>query len=137
MVFLFLTLSLNARILLSLVLTLNIFHILHVVKNGEMRALYWKKRKKRKFNRFQIEVFFLPNISPRIQRKIVFRNVSLRNLGNVLQRNLRTDRVRECIFRVSGGTNFENFFPQCHFVGSMCVPLCPKKPWICHCIHIV
>ena len=64
MVFLFLTLSLNARILLSLVLTLNIFHILHVVKNGEMRALYWKKRKKRKFNRFQIEVFFLPNISP-------------------------------------------------------------------------
>ena len=30
-------------------------------------------------------------------------------MENVLQRNLRTDRARKCIFRVSGGTNFENF----------------------------
>ena len=27
-------------------------------------ALYWKKRKKSKFNRFQIEVFFLPSTPP-------------------------------------------------------------------------
>ena len=61
---LFLTLLLTLRILVSLLLTLNIFHILHDVKNAEIRALYWKKRKKSKFNRLQIEVFFLPNISP-------------------------------------------------------------------------
>ena len=36
-----------------------------------------------------------------------FRNVNLSNLGNVLQRTFRTNRVRECIFRKSGGTNFE------------------------------
>ena len=43
-----------------------------------------------------------------IYRKRVFQNISLSNLGNVLQRDLRTDRARESIFRVSGGTNFEN-----------------------------
>ena len=35
------------------------------------------------------------------------RNVNLCNLGNVLQRNFKTDRTRECIFRASGSTNFE------------------------------
>ena len=52
---LFLTLSLTLR---------NFFHILHDVKNAKIRALHWKKRKKSKFNRLQIEVFFLSNISP-------------------------------------------------------------------------
>ena len=42
-------------------------------------------------------------------RKRVFCNVSLSNLENLLQRNLRREWARECIFRVSGGTNFENF----------------------------
>lgn len=42
----------------------------------------------------------------------MFRNVDLSNLENVLQRNLRADRARECVFRVSGGTNFEKFSPQ-------------------------
>ena len=42
----------------------------------------------------------------------VFRNVRLSNLENVLQRNLRTGKARECILRVSGGTNFENFSAQ-------------------------
>ena len=32
-----------------------------------------------------------------------------RNLENVVQRSLRTDRARECIFTVRGGTNFEIF----------------------------
>ena len=58
---LFLTLLLTLRILVSLLLTLNIFHILHDVKNAEIRSLYWKKRK---FNKLQIEVFFLPNVRP-------------------------------------------------------------------------
>ena len=40
-------------------------------------------------------------------RKTVFHNVTLSNLENVLQRHLRTDRARECIFTVTGGTNFE------------------------------
>ena len=35
--------------------------------------------------------------------------VSLSNLENVLQRNLRGDRAWECIIRASEGTNFENF----------------------------
>ena len=37
---LFLTLLLALRILVSLLLTLNIFHMLHDVKNVEMHALY-------------------------------------------------------------------------------------------------
>ena len=32
---------------------------------------------------------------------------NLHNLENVLQRNLRTDTARECIFRASGGTRFK------------------------------
>ena len=43
---LFLTLSLTLNILVPLLLTLNIFHILHDVKNAKIRALYWKKEKK-------------------------------------------------------------------------------------------
>ena len=43
---LFLTLSLTLHILVSLLLTLNIFHILHDVKNAEICALYWKKERK-------------------------------------------------------------------------------------------
>ena len=41
-----LTLSLMLRILKSLLLTLNIFHIINDVKYAEIRALYWKKEKK-------------------------------------------------------------------------------------------
>ena len=43
----------------------------------------------------------------------MFCNVNVSNLGNVLQRNLGTGRARECIFRESGGTNFENFTAWC------------------------
>ena len=39
----------------------------------------------------------------------VFRNVNLSNLEKVLQRNLRTGRAEDCIFRASRGTSFENF----------------------------
>ena len=42
----------------------------------------------------------------------VFCNESLSNLENVLKRNLRTDRAKVCIFRASGGTNFENLLVQ-------------------------
>ena len=35
----------------------------------------------------------------------MFCNVNLGSLGSVLQRDLRTDKARECIFRASGGTN--------------------------------
>ena len=38
----------------------------------------------------------------------MFHNVNLSNFKNILQRNLRADRARETIFRVSGGTSFEN-----------------------------
>ena len=40
----------------------NIFHILHDVKNAE-NVLYTAKGKKSKFNRLQIEVFFLLKMS--------------------------------------------------------------------------
>ena len=45
-------------------------------------------------------------------RKRYFRNASLSNLKNVLQRNLRTDRASECIFRVSEGTNVCTGLPK-------------------------
>ena len=43
-------------------------------------------------------------------QRIVLHNVNSSNLENVLQRNVRTDRFRKCILRVSGGTNLKNFF---------------------------
>ena len=40
-----------------------------------------------------------------------------------------------CSFRASEGTNFENFLLAANDVGaimgSMYVPVCPKKLWIC------
>ena len=45
-------------------------------------------------------------------QKRAFCNVSLSNLENVLQVNLRTDRARKCIFRVYGDTNFRDFLAQ-------------------------
>ena len=45
-------------------------------------------------------------------QKRAFCNVSLSNLENVLQVNLRTDRARKCIFRVNVGTNFRDFLAQ-------------------------
>ena len=50
----------------------------------------------------------------------MFRNGNLSNLEIVLQRNLRTDSARECIFRASGGTSFSNL-PAWH------------QPWCCLC----
>ena len=46
MVSLFLNLMLTLCILVSLLLTLNIFHILYDKKNAEIHALYWKKERK-------------------------------------------------------------------------------------------
>ena len=42
----FLTLSFTLRILVFLLLTLNMFYVLHDVENAEIRALYWKKERK-------------------------------------------------------------------------------------------
>ena len=64
----------------------------------------------------------------------MFRNVNLSNLENVLQRNLRTDRSWECIFRASGGANFlAQHKAGGTLVGLMYVLVCPKKLWIHHC----
>ena len=65
------------------------------------------------------------------QRRVL-RNVKLSNLENVLQRNLRTDRARECIFRTSGGAQILKTYPVDvnHggvVVGSMYVMVCPKR----------
>ena len=70
-------------------------------------------------------------------RKGVFHNVNLSYLVNVLQRNLSTRRAGECIFRPSGGTNYENFpvqrqpwwrLPEFDLCNDL-----PKKLWIHHC----
>ena len=60
--------------------------------------------------------------------QIVFCNENLNNLENIFQRNLITDCARQCTFRVSGGTNFENLpawhQPWCHFhVFDLCTGL--------------
>ena len=39
-------------------------------------------------------------------------NINLGNPGNVLHRNLRTNRARECIFRSFGSTNFKKSTAQ-------------------------
>ena len=54
-----------------------------------------------------------------IHKKRAFHNVNLSNLENLLQRNLRTGRAVECIFRESGETDFEIFQP----LPSIVVPL--------------
>ena len=41
------------------------------------------------------------------------------NLENVFQRILRTDSARGCIFKASGGTNFENFRLDANHVGTL------------------
>ena len=55
-------------------------------------------------------------------------------MENILQRNPRTDRASECIFKLSGGKNFENFSAQhqprwCLHGFDVCTGL-PKKLWI-------
>ena len=68
---LFLTLSLTLRILVSLLLTLNIFHILRNVKNAEIRALYWKKEiyiKKRNLHIQYTSDAFLQWVIPEINQ---------------------------------------------------------------------
>ena len=58
------------------------------------------------------------------------------NLENNLLRNLRTDMARECIFRASGGTNFENFLTRrqrwWHLYGFHVFTGLPEKLWIYH-----
>ena len=64
----------------------------------------------------------------------MFRNVNLSNLENVLQRNLRTNRARQCIFRASGGANFlAQHKPGGTLLDSMYLPVFPRKLWIRHC----
>ena len=66
----------------------------------------------------------------------MFCNVNLSSFENVLQKDIRTGRVRLCSFRASEGTDFENFcLPVNHgaaIMGSMYVLVCQKKPRI-HC----
>ena len=60
MVPLFLILSLNLRIQESLLLTLNLFHILHDVENAKIRALYWKKERKLSLTDWKLKCFSSP-----------------------------------------------------------------------------
>ena len=53
---------------------------------------------------------------------------NLRNLENVLQRNLRTGTARECIFRASGGTRFKNFRQPWWRKGRGGTPRCTSVP---------
>ena len=71
-------------------------------------------------------------------RKRVLCNIRLSNLENVLQINLKIDKTKDCIFKVSGSTNFENLSAQhqpcwrlCRF--DLCIGL-PRKLWIRQCL---
>ena len=57
---LLLTLPLNLRVLVPLLLTLNIFHILHDVRYAKILK---QKKESNTFDRLPTEVFFLPNIN--------------------------------------------------------------------------
>ena len=64
----------------------------------------------------------------------MLRNVNFSNSENVLQKNLRRERVRECIFRAYGGTILKMYsFGTNHdgaFIDLMYAPLA-KKLSIC------
>ena len=66
----------------------------------------------------------------------MFRNINLSNLENVLQRNLRADGARECVFTAIGGTILKIYLLGGNhggaFVDSIYVPVCPKKFGIRH-----
>ena len=66
----------------------------------------------------------------------MFRNINLSNLEYVLQRNLRADRARECVFTAIGGTILKIYLLGGNhggaFVDSIYVPVCPKKFGIRH-----
>ena len=74
---LFLTLWLTLRILVSLLLTLNVFHILHDVKNVEIRALYWKKRK------VSLAVYKFAIEAPPVRRPNFFHNAIFSQRGQI------------------------------------------------------
>ena len=57
LLFFILALSLALRTPVSLLLTLNIFHILDDVKNAEIRALYWKKERKVSLTDYKLKCF--------------------------------------------------------------------------------
>ena len=61
-------------------------------------------------------------------QRIVSCNVNLSNLENVLQRNHRTKRGRSAILEKSTA----QCQPYGGFVGSVYLPACQKKLWICH-----
>ena len=66
---------------------------------------------------------------------------ALSNLENVLQKNLITDRARECIFRAFGDTILKMYLLGTLHGGAFMVLMyalvCPKKLWIRHCNIIV
>ena len=101
-----------------------LYYLLHLISSDRFAALTSLQPYK-----FFIWIYKLFKNHP---RKRVFRNVSLSNLENVLQRNLRTDRASKCIFRVSGGTQILEIYPfgSNHggtLMGSMFVPASPKN----------
>ena len=82
-----------------------------------------------------IQIFYLSmwNIFKIIYEK-VFPSVRVSNLENVLRRKLRTDRARECIFRVFLEAKTLKIIPlSSNHGGSFVRWVCWKKLWIRHC----
>ena len=67
----------------------------------------------------------------KIIHEVVFRNVNLSNLENALQRNLRTEDRGKAFLEHLEAQMFKIFRLSANhgdtFVGSMYVPVCPKK----------
>ena len=57
-------------------------------------------------------------------RRSMFCNVNLSNLGNLLEKNVRTGRVRKSIFRTSGD-KFCKFFPSAPIMVALLWAPCP------------
>ena len=75
--------------------------------------------------------FLIYNFFKNHQQRRISSVIHVSNLENVMQRNLRTHRAREYIFRVTGDTNFENYPLGANsggnFLGSVYIPVYAKK----------
>ena len=86
-----------------LLLTLNIFHILHNVKNTKIRAFYFKKERQVSLKDRKSNCFLLPNIPlpPRIKIHQIFLSYCINGILQYLKNLLKDVQTCECTFKVT------------------------------------
>ena len=110
------------------------FTLLLVIRFARFAASFTIKSLCNSYKLVAIQFFYLSIWI--FTKKRVFCVVGLSNLKIFNKKKIK-NRAKECIFRVSGGTNFENFSSQhqpwwCFNGFDVCTCL-PKKLWICRC----